>query len=155
LFRWERFWETEGKPFKDPSSYPAESDATSGTHDTEPMVIWWEGAPRDEKEGVLEIPSVRAHLTDDDVKKALEESTLPHVVREAMLEALFASGSDLLILPIQDAFGWRDRINQPATVSDDNWTWRLPWPTDRLVTEPRAMSVADQLAEWSRRHKRG
>jgi hypothetical protein len=47
----------------------------------------------------------------------------------ALLETLFASGANLLILPIQDAFGWSDRINQPATVGDHNWTWRLPWPT--------------------------
>ena len=71
-----------------------------------------------------------------------------------MLEALFASSSDLLIVPIQDVFGWRDRINQPATVSDANWTWRLPWPVDRLESEPEALAAATQLAEWSRRHDR-
>ena len=48
--------------------------------------------------------------------------------RLALLESLYASGADLLLLPIQDAFGWRDRINQPATVGEGNWTWRLPWP---------------------------
>jgi 4-alpha-glucanotransferase len=67
---------------------------------------------------------------------------------------LYASGSDLLILPIQDLFGWRDRINQPATVSDANWTWRLPWPADRLTTEPQAMAVATQLKEWATRYGR-
>jgi 4-alpha-glucanotransferase len=118
------------------------------------MVIWWEGAPRDEKEAVLSIPSVRAHLADEDVKAALESSALPHAAREALLETLYASGSDLLLLPIQDVFGWRDRINQPATVSTDNWTWRLPWPSDRLATEPAAMLVSRQLAEWSSRHGR-
>ena len=30
---------------------------------------------------------------------------------------------------VQDVFGWRDRINEPATVNDDNWTFRLPWPS--------------------------
>ena len=154
VFRWERQWEEPGKPFKDPASYPAISVATSGTHDTEPMVIWWEGAPREEREAVLAIPSIREHLGADEDKRAAESDRLPHAVREAMLEALFASGSDLLILPIQDVFGWRDRINQPATVGTENWTWRLPWPSDRLPTEPAAMSVANQLAEWSKRHKR-
>ena len=66
-------------------------------------------------------------------------------MRDALLEALFASGSNLLILPIQDVFGWRDRINQPATVGDQNWTWRLPWPSDRLLTQPEAIAVALQL----------
>ena len=154
VFRWERRWEEPGQPFKDPASYPAISVATSGTHDTEPMVIWWESAPRDEKEAVLAIPSILEHLAPDDVDGALTAPSLPHAVREAMLGSLYASGSNLLILPIQDVFGWRDRINQPATVGSDNWTWRLPWPSDRLPTEPAAMSVARQLEEWSARHKR-
>ena len=55
---------------------------------------------------------------------------------------------------VQDVFGWRDRINQPATVSDANWTWRLPWPSDRLSTEPEAMEIATQLQEWCRRYRR-
>ena len=154
VFRWERAWGADGQPFKDPLTYPAVSVATSGTHDTEPMAIWWEGAAREEKEAVLAIPSIRDHLLPEDIASAVETTTLPHAVREAMLESLHASGSNLLILPIQDVFGWRDRINQPATVGEENWTWRLPWPSDRMATEPAAMSIARQLAEWSTRHRR-
>ena len=40
-------------------------------------------------------------------------------VRDVLLEVLYASGSGLLLLPVQDVFGWRDRINEPATVNDD------------------------------------
>ena len=154
VFRWEREWNTAGQPFKDPRNYPAASVATSGTHDTEPIVIWWENAPRDERQAVLDIPSVRERLTGEDRERALENQGLTHLVREALLEILFASGSDLLLIPVQDVFGWRDRINQPATVGSENWTWRLPWPSDRLSTQPDAMAVAGQLAEWSRRHGR-
>jgi 4-alpha-glucanotransferase len=103
---------------------------------------------------VLAIPSIREHLTPEDTTAAVDSPALPHAVREAMLESLHASGSNLLLLPIQDVFGWRDRINEPATVSVDNWTWRLPWPSDRLHAEPAAMAVARQLFEWSRRHRR-
>ena len=155
VFRWEREWSVAGQPFKDPVAYPPSSVATSGTHDTEPMVIWWEGAPREEREAVLAIPSVRSRLTDEDIGRALAvPDPPPHALHEALIETLYASGSDILILPIQDVFGWRDRINQPATVGDANWTWRLPWPTDRLRTEPTAIAVADQLREWSARHGR-
>jgi 4-alpha-glucanotransferase len=154
VFRWERRWHDPGQPFKDPVEYAPESVATSGTHDTEPMVIWWENASREEKDAVLAIPSVRDRLSDDDRTRALEVAGLPHAIREALLEALFASGSNLLIQPVQDVFGWRDRINQPATIGDDNWTWRLPWPSDRLPTEPKAIAVANQLREWSQRHNR-
>jgi len=153
VFRWERRWHVEGQPFKDPADYPAVSVATSGTHDTEPMVTWWNEATVDERRAVLDIPSVRRLVTDDDIL-GVERPELPHVLHEALLEALYASGSNTLILPIQDIFGWADRINQPATVSGANWTWRLPWPSDRLPTEPRAMDIATQLREWSRRHDR-
>ena len=54
---------------------------------------------------------------------------------------LFASLPNLLLLPVQDVFGWRDRINAPATVTDDNWTWRLPWPVDRLDEEAEQARV--------------
>jgi 4-alpha-glucanotransferase len=151
VFRWEREWHAEGQPFKDPAEYPAASVATSGTHDTEPMVVWWEGAPRDERAAVLEIPSLRRRLAAEDVTRALDSQALPHAVHEALLETLFASGSDILILPIQDVFGWPDRINQPATVSDANWTWRLPWPADRLRSEAAAIAVGTQLKEWATR----
>jgi 4-alpha-glucanotransferase len=154
VLRWEREWKTPGQPFRDPERYPPVSVATSGTHDTEPMAIWWEGAPRDEKEAVLALGSVRKHLTDADVVTALDAPGLPHVLHEALLESLYAAGSNLLILPIQDVFGWRYRINQPATISAENWTWRLPWSSDRLHSEPVAIQVRQQLAEWSQRHNR-
>jgi 4-alpha-glucanotransferase len=154
VFRWERRWHDPKQPFRDPRDYPPVSVATSGTHDTEPMVIWWEGAPLEERNAVLDVPSIRERLTTDDRVRALASDTLTHATREALLDVLFASGSDLLILPIQDVFGWRERINQPATVNADNWTWRLPWPSDRLPFEPDAIAVANQLREWSRRHRR-
>ena len=155
VFRWERRWSEDGQPFKDPiSEYPPIAVATSGTHDTEPMVVWWEGAPREEREAVLAIPAVRERLTEDDRARALDSPALAHAVHEALLAVLFASGADILILPVQDVFGWRDRINQPATVGDSNWRWRLPWPADRLTTEPDAIAVANQLREWTRRYGR-
>ena len=154
VLRWERHWHAPGQPFKDPIEYGATGVATSGTHDTEPMVIWWENAPAEEKDAVLAIPSIRERMVADDHARLLDQPGLPHPIREALLETLFASGADLLILPVQDVFGWRDRINQPATIGEDNWTWRLPWPSDRLPTEPQAIAIASQLREWSRRHNR-
>ena len=154
VLRWEREWQREGQPFLDPAAYPVRAVATSGTHDTEPMAVWWEQAPREEREALLSIPFVGTGLGEDDRSALLEAAVLPPSLREALLEALYASGADLLILPIQDLFGWRDRINRPATIGPSNWRWRLPWPADRLATEPAAMAMAAQLREWGRRHGR-
>lgn len=154
VLRWERLWHAEGHPFKDPLEYPSVAVATSGTHDTEPLIVWWEGASRDERAAVLDMSFLRRVLTDEDRAGALDGPGLTHAVHDALLEVLYASGADLLILPIQDVFAWRDRINQPATVSDGNWTWRLPWPSDRLPMEPDAMARATQLKAWAERHGR-
>jgi 4-alpha-glucanotransferase len=154
VFRWERHWNAPGQPFKDPTEYDVVSVATSGTHDTEPLAVWWEQADAHERAAVLDIPSVRDRLTTEDRAILDDRPVLTHRLREALLDALYASGSNLLLLPIQDVFGWRDRINRPATISNDNWTWRLPWPSDRLSTEPEAMNLARQLRGWSERHGR-
>ena len=49
VFRWERQWHTEGQPFRDPLVYPPVSVATSGTHDTETLAVWWASAPARER----------------------------------------------------------------------------------------------------------
>jgi 4-alpha-glucanotransferase len=154
VFRWEREWQALNQPFRDPADYPPASVATSGTHDTEPLVIWWEAAPVDERRAVLDIPSVGRGMTDEDRTTAIESSSVSPALRARLLDALFTSGSDLLILPVQDVFGWRDRINQPATVGDQNWTWKLPWPSDRLLSEPEALEVATQLRALATRARR-
>jgi 4-alpha-glucanotransferase len=154
VFRWERQWHEPGQPFKDPIDYPVVSLATSGTHDTESMRVWWEQAPVEERRAVLAIPSVRARMSEEDRARAGDESAPSPATRAILLEILFASRSMLVILPIQDVFGWSDRVNRPGTIGDHNWTWRLPWPTDRMSAEPVAIAVANQLREWSQRYER-
>jgi 4-alpha-glucanotransferase len=154
VFRWERHWHSPGQPFREPVEYPAAAVATSGTHDTEPMTVWWAQAPLEERRAVLDTPSLRARLSESERARAIEAAALSDEVRKALLEVLFASGANLLILPIQDAFGWSDRINQPDTVGDHNWTWRLPWSIDRMSNEPEAVAAADQLRKWSATYER-
>ncbi len=150
VFRWERHWHVDGQPFRNPLDYPACSVATSGTHDTEPLAVWWDDAPAVERRQVGAIPIV-AQLTGG---VDLGEASFDNRLRDALLEALNASGSDLLLLPIQDLFGWRERINEPATVNDRNWTFRLPWPCDRLTGHPVAVERAAALRAWAERHGR-
>ena len=154
VFRWERHWHSHGQPFRDPHEYPAAAVATSGTHDTEPMTVWWAQAPVEERRAVLDTPSIRERLEEAERAQAIRSPELSPTVRAALLEALFASGANLLILPMQDAFGWSDRINQPATIGDHNWTWRLPWPVDRMSTEVEAAVVSAQLRKWSEQNQR-
>jgi 4-alpha-glucanotransferase len=148
VFRWERFWHRDGNPFRDPLDYPAASVATTGTHDTEPMATWWDGAAADERRAVAEIPSVRR------LDPGIAGRPFDAPVRDVLLEVLFASGSDLLIVPVQDVFGWRDRINEPAKVDEQNWTYQLPWPADRLSDVSEAVERQRFLRRLSERYGR-
>jgi 4-alpha-glucanotransferase len=148
VLRWEREWHVPGHPYRDPLLYPAASVATSGTHDTDPLVTWWEEAPEEERAAVTAI-SVLAPLGLDPTRPKCTAE-----IRDALLELLFASGSDLLLLPVQDVFGWSDRVNTPATVSDANWTWRFPWPVDTLADIDVARERQATLRTWSHRFGR-
>ena len=135
VLRWERLWDEPGKPFRDPATFPPLSLATSSTHDTETLADWWDGADEDERAAVAAIPSMLE--SGCDASMAFCEA-----VHDALLRALCGAGSNLVLLPVQDIFGWRDRVNTPAVVDDVNWTWRLPWPVEELQSQPVARERA-------------
>jgi 4-alpha-glucanotransferase len=144
--RWEREWEVDGKPYHDPLTYPAISVATSGTHDTETMAEWWEALTPADRRALVQIDWLQKRLGPD---FDAEHAAFTPLLRDTLLELLYASGSDRLILPMQDVFGWSDRINTPGTVSDDNWSWRLACPVDRFSVKPEARERARTLSSWS------
>lgn len=146
VFRWERAWKEPAQPFRDPAEYPALAVATTGTHDTDPLVTWWESADADERRAFLKLPFVCGLAGPGDAPGDVPFSA---ALRDAVLQALYTSPADLLLIPLQDIFGWADRINTPATVTDENWTWRLPWPVDRLGSQPEVQERAKTLRAWA------
>jgi len=70
--------------------------------------------------------------------------------RAAVLQLLLSSGSRLTLLPLQDVFGWTERINTPAVVDEINWTWRLPWPVDTWLDGSHTVEPANRLRTWTR-----
>jgi 4-alpha-glucanotransferase len=152
VLRWERDWHATGEPFLDPRMYTSLSAAMTGTHDTETLAVWWAGARREEREAVLALAPFRERgLTD-------ASAGWSDALRDVLLELAFQSGSDQVYLPLQDLFGWSDRINIPGTVGAWNWTWVTPWPLDRWpdVAEARDRATALRaLAASSRRLRVG
>jgi 4-alpha-glucanotransferase len=138
VMRWERKWSDPDKPYVDPADYPEISVAASGTHDTEPLVSWWDALEDDEQQQVLHLRSVQRHLS---------VTARPF---DAIVAALLDAQSQLAILPLQDVFGWPDRINTPAVVQEENWSWILPWPVDRLREIPEACERAHLLGRWTK-----
>jgi 4-alpha-glucanotransferase len=137
VLRWEREWTVEGKPYIDPSTYREVSVATTGTHDTEPLRTWWESLKAAERADVLAMPSIKRY-------RAESQSEL-----DALLRAVLHARSYLTIVPLQDLFGWTDRINTPAQISEENWTWRLPVPIDAWAALPETRQRAQRLSDWT------
>lgn len=138
VMRWERDWHAPGQPFHDPEHYAAASLATTGTHDTDMLAEWWETAPEEEKTALLRIPRLREFGFGP-------SSPFDARLRDALIDALLHAGSDLVIFPLQDLFGWRDRINVPATVGPQNWSWATPIPVDQLLDHAEGLERAETL----------
>jgi 4-alpha-glucanotransferase len=116
----------------EPQTYPPLSVAMTGTHDTEPIAVWWESLTLQER---IRFGSDSPHFDES--------------VRDRILDIMYNAGSNLVLLPIQDVFGWRDRINLPATISEANWAFVLPWPSDTIARQPEGIERARMLAAWS------
>lgn len=91
-----------------PHSYEKDLFVYTGTHDNEPIMAWYDKAPRIIKD------DVKAYL-DRDKPEALD-----------FIRILMASAADDVVVPIQDilGLGLEARMNLPGTL-DNNWVWRL------------------------------
>ncbi|HEY6212007.1 MAG TPA: 4-alpha-glucanotransferase, partial [Vicinamibacterales bacterium] len=105
----------------------------------------------DERRRIADLATVRRIAEPAGVDLANADAD---VARDVLLQALFAAKSELLLLPIQDVFGWRDRINEPATIDDRNWSFRLPWPVDRMDGIPEARDRQRALRDWAEQYGR-
>ena len=136
-------------PFLEPAGYKPVSVAMTGTHDTEALAAWWEGALPDERDAALALPWFRER------RMTAANDGWHDALRDAFLEMAYHAGSNDVFFLMQDLFGLRDRINTPATVTDRNWTWRLPWPVDRLQEDPAAIERARFCRELALASGRG
>jgi 4-alpha-glucanotransferase len=124
VMQWERDWGRADQPFLSPATYPELSLATTGTHDTEPLTVWWHAQPISDREKFVRALGLERKVNP---RRMLEESA-----RDAILALLYTAPSKLVIIPIQDLFGWSARINRPGTTNDSNWTYRLPLTLERM-----------------------
>lgn len=147
VLRWERLWDAPGRPFIDPRAYAPCSVATSGTHDTTTLAVWWESELDDaDRPALCEIPALGP-------VRGAGRAFAPEV-HAALLDALLGSGSDLVILPVQDVFGMREQVNVPGTFSEKNWSFRLPFALERAFADARVLEMAELAKRLAERHGR-
>jgi 4-alpha-glucanotransferase len=139
-------WELRGGAYIDPHTYPALSVATTGTHDTNTLVAWWEDLRQHERAAVL-----RALELPASERSSEPAAPLWTALHGALLRRLYEAGSALTVLPIQDLFGWRERINTPATVGRRNWGYRLPAKTSELDQLPGVRGQLEMIREMTNR----
>jgi len=137
-------WEWHAGTFVDPRTYPTLSVATSGTHDTDTLAAWWQTLDTDDRAAVCRSSGCEVSPHAD------PQAVWPRVHR-ALLERLYDAASVLTILPIQDLFGWHDRINTPATIGEANWTYRLPATAEGLSRDPDIAARMHEIREWTER----
>jgi 4-alpha-glucanotransferase len=121
-------WEQENGRYKEPRTFPELSLATTGTHDTETSVEWWESLDEFQRASFTAMDGMR-HLA----KKDFERWEDP--VWAALLWKTLSAPSRLAIVPIQDVLSLRARINTPNTMGPANWSFRLPWTLPAMESD--------------------
>ncbi len=137
VMQWERDWDAPEQPFTNPSDYPALALATTGTHDTEALTLWWRGQTPDERAKLVKAFGLERRVN--------VRAPLGMPVLNEILATLYASPPIMTVLPIQDLFGWCARINTPGTVNESNWTYRLPIPLERMAVSHAIQARARDL----------
>jgi 4-alpha-glucanotransferase len=136
-------WENDAGVFRDPTEYPASSVATWSTHDTAPIVSWWDDLPAADREQLATLAKLGPEAAADPAARWLP-----------LLKLLFGSKSELTLVLPQEILGESARINTPGTVGEGNWTYRLPCPVERLEADrevcARMTALRDAVRESGR-----
>ncbi|MCR4940740.1 MAG: 4-alpha-glucanotransferase [Treponemataceae bacterium] len=136
VIRWNRQWEKEGQPFFAFDQYPEKSVTTTSVHDSSTLRLWWTEEP-DAQDFFKTFPPEEG----SDIKPGKYSPE----AAEYLLEKAAQSQSIFCIHPIQDFLGLaaayydekpqNERINIPGSVTDFNWTYRLPLPIETLIKD--------------------
>ncbi len=106
-------WERDDMFYRNPANFPRDSVVTWSTHDTAPITAWWDEFNQDERNALSSAMSI-------------SPDTKGTPLWQAQMRHLLSSGSDLALTLLQEVIGSRGRINTPGTISEANWSWRLP-----------------------------
>jgi len=140
-----------GEPFDDktnihaPGNYVKNCVAYTGTHDNNTIKGWFDDELSDDQRD-----GIRAYLAKK-FKKYSGKSLWDHPeeLAWAMIHLVMKSRADLAIVPLHDVLGLGSeaRMNLPASVGENNWSWRV---APNSVTD----APLNRLAEMTRKTRR-
>ena len=144
VIRWNRQWEKDGKPFIPFEDYPEKSVTTTSVHDSSTLRLWWTEEP-DASDFYEAFPPAGEIGAKNAVVANIKPGTYSTEVAEYLLEKAAESNSIFCIHPVQDFLGLSEayyaqnpqdeRINVPGSVTEFNWTYRLPADVESLVKD--------------------
>jgi 4-alpha-glucanotransferase len=123
-------WERDEQGLRDPRQFPSCSVTTYGTHDTEPLLAWFDAMPTHEQQALCAMSGSGARMDE-----------------HALLKLAVESGSNLTLLLFQEVLGMRERINTPGTVSNANWSLRLPQSIEALGQDSALLERLSRVGE--------
>jgi 4-alpha-glucanotransferase len=143
VVRWYREYAQAGAPYIPFDEYPPLTVITSSVHDSSPLREWW-NTEADQKifSGFIGVPSL---------PKVYNPGTA-----KVILNKIASAASQIRVFPIQDLLHlstrWYradmslERINIPGTVSQTNWSYRLPVTITVLEHDEELLKAVHKLA---------
>jgi len=155
-------FERDGERFRAPAEYPADSIASTGTHDLPTMAGYWTGADIETRErlGWIDAEGAREeHIERERSRVALiealreagcidDEEPDMHAVLCAVHRFLARAGSRVVLVQLEDMLAQREQVNVPGTTSEEpNWMRKLGLPIDAFETNDMFAAILRIMRE--------
>lgn len=151
VIRWARLWAEEGQPYIPFEEYPELSVATTSVHDSSTLRQWWNQEKGSVRAFIESLKELTAEQKPDPGSAFIPE------IAEFILKAVAKCNSALLINPLQDYLFLEhsyymnnedeERINIPGTVTDFNWTYRLPVMIEDLCEDKSLLNKIKTIVD--------
>jgi 4-alpha-glucanotransferase len=128
--------------------YERLSIATYGTHDHEPLLIYWRSLVEASRESSDGAKNLEEHLRFLEWTGEIPDE-LTDRLHEAFLTTLFASNSWIAVVMITDVFKRGERFNLPG-IGHGNWTQRMHAKVDELRHSAHSVAIARLIREAGR-----
>jgi len=171
LFYFERQDDGAWRP---PDQYPEAALAATTTHDLPTLAGFWQGrdiqvrrdlhllpdaetanrslAQRQQsKTAILTLLSQNGEFTADAIPALAAQAELPPAVKWGIIAHLAATPCRLILLNLEDIFGWLEQQNLPGTKDEyPNWRLKLPLSLEELALAPEMEQAARIMATHGR-----
>ncbi len=135
------FERDEDGAFRDPSEYPRDAVASTGTHDLPPLAGFWRDLPPRDRKQLLDLVGESPEATELDVVASA-------------YRALARTRARLMLVQMEDALLQAQAVNVPGTTTEaPNWRRKLPVPIEMLQDDARFATIVTTVREARSRAK--